>query len=100
MSRIFMGTDTSFAFSGQINVDFDTISQPPIQYVAPAGDSGIWDTADWDLSVWGGNIYPVTRWVPATKIGHYGSYRIRTSSNNADVRYYSTDYVFEGGGVL
>jgi hypothetical protein len=36
----------------------------------------------------------------AAGMGYYGTYRIKTSSSAADVRYYATDYVFEGGGVL
>ena len=100
MARVSMGYDHSFAFSGQINLDFDLVSAPPAPYNSLTTVEGIWDVGLWDACSWGGNITPFTRWQMAAGMGHYGTYRIKTSSSAADVRYYATDYVFEGGGVL
>jgi hypothetical protein len=100
MSRIFMGSDSGFAFAGQINVDFDTVSKPQINYASPTIVAAQWDSGVWDDAIWGGDIAPFTQWVSAARMGHYGTYRIRTASSSADVRYYSTDYVYEGGGIL
>lgn len=100
MARIFMGSDNTFSYSGQINLDFDIVSQPPLNYTAPPATAATWDSGTWDAGSWGGNITPFSRWASAMGIGHYASYRIRTSSNKADIRYYSTDYVFESGGIL
>lgn len=101
MARIFMGADSQFSYAGQINIDFDKISAPQSQQPSPVSSAvGRWDVALWDQSLWGGDIYPFARWMQGGQIGHYGTFRLKTASNSADVRYYSTDYVFEPGGVL
>lgn len=100
MSRIYMGSDSGFAYAGQINVNFDTVSKPQINYASPTTTTALWDSDDWDAAIWGGDIQPFSQWVSAATMGHYGSYRIKTASAFADVRYYSTDYVYEGGGIL
>ena len=95
-----MGSDSAFAYAGQINIDFDTVSQPQINYASPTTTAATWGTSVWDTAIWGGDIVPFAQWVSAGRMGHYGTYRIKTASAGADVRYYSTDYVYEGGGVL
>jgi hypothetical protein len=100
MAKVSMGYDYAFAFSGQINLNFDLDSQPPQPYNLLATNAGIWDSGTWDNVQWGGNIMPFSRWQMASGMGYYGTFRIRTSSKTSDIRYYATDYVFEGGGVL
>lgn len=100
MAKVSMGYDYAFAFSGQINLNFDLDSQPPQPYNLLATNAGIWDSGTWDNVQWGGNIQPFSRWQMASGMGYYGTFRIRTSSKTSDIRYYATDYVFEGGGVL
>jgi len=100
MAKVSMGYDYAFAFSGQINLNFDLTSQPPQPYNLLSTTAGIWDAGVWDTSTWGGDIKPFSRWQMAAGMGYYGSFRIRTSSMTSDLRYYATDYVFEGGGVL
>lgn len=101
MARVSMGYDYDFAFSGQINIDFDIGSQPPQPYNALSNaNSGQWDVAVWDVEIWGGAITPFSRWQMASGMGHYGSFRIKTATKNSSVRYYATDYILEGGGVL
>lgn len=100
MARVSMGYDVSFAFSGQMSLDFDLATQPPAPYNMLSTSAGVWDVSDWDASIWGGTMTPFARWQMATGMAHYGSFRIKTSSKTSDVRYYATDYVMEGGGVL
>lgn len=100
MAKVSMGYDYAFAFSGQINLNFDLDSQPPQPYNILETNAGIWDVGKWDVSQWGGNIQPFSRWQMATGMGYYGTFRIKTSSKTSDVRYYATDYVLEAGGVL
>ena len=100
MAKVSMGYDYAFAFSGQINLNFDLDSQPPQPYNLLASNAGLWDSSTWDNAQWGGNILPFSRWQMASGMGYYGTFRIRTSSKTSDIRYYATDYVFEGGGVL
>ena len=100
MSRIFMGSDSGFSYAGQINIDFDVVSQPEITYSSPTTSAATWGVSVWDTAIWSGDIKPFAQWVFSGQLGHYGAYRIKTSSSSADVRYYSTDYVYEGGGIL
>lgn len=100
MARIFMGADNVFSYAGQINIDFDKLSTPEVQQASPVSAFGVWDAAVWDSAMWGGDVYPFARWLQGGQIGHYGSFRLKTSGNNSDIRYYSTDYVYEPGGVL
>lgn len=100
MAKVSMGFDYAFAFSGQINLNFDLDSQPPQPYNLLATNAGIWDESKWDAVQWGGNIMPFSRWQMAAGMGYYGTFRIKTSSKTSDIRYYATDYVFEAGGVL
>jgi hypothetical protein len=100
MAKVSLGYDYAFAFSGQINLNFDLDSQPPQPYNLLATNAGVWDSGTWDNVQWGGTIMPFSRWQMASGMGYYGTFRIRTSSKTSDIRYYATDYVFEGGGVL
>lgn len=100
MARVSMGYDVSFSFSSQLSIDFDLVSQPDQPYNTLASTAGIWDVSSWDNAIYGGTIIPFARWQMASGMGHYGSYRIKTSSKTSDIRYYATDYVLEGGGVL
>lgn len=100
MSRISMGTDVQFAFTGSIKTDFDLTSQDQTPYMNISAVTGIWDGSNWDGSYWGGEVMPFAQWKYSGRMGHYASYRIKTSSKSSDIRYYATDYVFEAGGVL
>ena len=81
-------------------MDFDLLTQPPQPYNILETSAGNWDEGIWDTATWGGSITPFARWQMATGMGHYGTFRIKTSSKTSDIRYYATDYVFEGGGIL
>jgi hypothetical protein len=100
MAKVSMGYDYNFAFSGQINLDFDLVSEPPQPYNILETSAGVWDSGVWDVSQWGGVTTPFSRWQMAAGMGYYGTFRIKTSSKTSDIRYYATDYVFEAGGVL
>lgn len=99
--NIMMGSDNAFAINSQMNLDFDMASytQTPPGVVSTTGSK--WDTAIWDTSTWfSSDIQQYSPWLMASGISYYGSYRIKTSSKVADVRYYSTTYVFEQGGLF
>jgi hypothetical protein len=83
-----------------MNLDFDQSAAPSNPQVTVIPSSGVWDQSKWDQVTWATEIIPFARWQMATGMGHYGAFRVKTSSSAADVRYYATDYVFEAGGVL
>jgi hypothetical protein len=100
MCKIAMGYDATFSFSSQLSLNFDLVSSPPQPYNTLASTAGIWDVGTWDTATWGGPIIPFTKWLSASGMGYYGSYRLKTASKSSDIRYYATDYVMEAGGVL
>lgn len=100
MHRISMGADVSFAYNSQMALDFDLQNSPDTPYGSPSTGSAVWDTATWDNATWGGGIYPFSTWKMLTGMAHYGSIRLKTSSNVSDIRFYSIDIVYEAGGVI
>jgi len=100
MARVSMGYTNSFGITNQMNLDFDQSAAPSNPQVTVLPSSGVWDQSKWDQVTWATEIIPFARWQMATGMGHYGAFRVKTSSSAADVRYYATDYVFEAGGVL
>ena len=100
MTRLSMGADNPFSYNNRISLDFDQVSQPNYPGAYAGSDAGDWDTALWDVDTWGGDITPFTRWQLGQGMGHYATMRLKTSSSQADVRFYSIDYLWEAGGVL
>ena len=101
MASVSMGSNGAFAYSTLLNLDFDFITASNVPNTSVETGSTVWDTGKWDVDVWGSNeINPFFQWNMASGMGYYGSYRIKTSSAITDIRYYSTTYVFEPGGVL
>lgn len=81
-----------------INVDFDT-NTPPATLAFSPSVAGTWDNATWDRSQWGGlDIYK--NWQGAAGSGYSGAPRVICATGGADVRWVSTDIVFERGSVL
>jgi hypothetical protein len=61
--------------------------------------TGIWDVAKWDEKKWGGTIIS-KEWQGVTGIGYAGSISLNTASQGLELRWASTDFVMERGGVL
>ena len=100
MVNVMMGSDNPFAINAKMNLDFDqaTTTASPTA-VSVTGDK--WDQVNWDVGQWADNsIQQYSPWKMAGGISYYGSYRIKTLSDVADIRYYSTTYVFEPGGLF
>ena len=85
---------------GVVNLDFDTedttgtLAFNPISFTV-----GKWDSATWDSSSWGGraiNKY----WQSVTGIGYCAGLQLTTASQGINVKWASTDFVMETGGVI
>lgn len=101
MASVSMGSDGDFGFSSLLNVDFNFVASSGAPNTSINVGSGNWDVDVWDQCLWGSSVISPNRtWNMASGLGYYGSYRIKTSSAFTDIRYYSTTYVFEPGGVL
>ena len=86
--------------TSQFNLDFDTdyvtgsLAFNPITYAV-----GKWDTAKWDQSSWGGKVIN-KNWQSVTGIGYCASLQLTAASQGITVRWASTDFVLETGGVI
>ena len=83
------GIDTDFA-----DADISApISIVPTPY-------GTWDNALWDVGVWGGSLDMLSQWQGVVGTGNCCAIRLSTASQGIDVRWTSTDLVYEVGGIL
>jgi hypothetical protein len=85
-------------FAG-VNVDFNlTDSTASLTFVAP--NYGVWDSAYWDVSKWGGELKVFQNWQGVNGVGYYGAPVVKVAASVLDVRWVSTDLVIEGGAIL
>jgi hypothetical protein len=84
-----------------INTDFDTQNNVGQVTFNPALVSvGIWDTSTWDNAEWGGGNTISKQWQGVTGIGYAAGIILNIATQDIDVRWASTDFVMERGGVL
>ena len=84
-----------------INLDFDTTNVTGAVTFNPSAIAiGTWDTGIWDESYWGGSLQVNKAWQGVTGIGYSAGIYMTVASQNIDVHWASTDYVFEKGAVL
>jgi len=84
-----------------INTDFDAQnSLGSVSFNAVSSTLGVWDSATWDEDVWGGALALTKLWQGVTGIGYSGGIIMKVASQGIDVRWVSSDYVMERGGVL
>jgi hypothetical protein len=84
-----------------INVDFDTQNELGAVTFNPAASQGAkWDEAEWDEALWGGGSSISKVWQGVTGIGYAGSIVLNVASQNIELRWASSDFVMEAGGVL
>ena len=84
-----------------INTDFDAQnSLGAVSFNAVSSTLGVWDSAVWDEDVWGGALALTKLWQGVTGIGYSGGIIMKVASQGIDVRWVSSDYVMERGGVL
>lgn len=84
-----------------ISVDFDTIPLTNQITFNPSGTLiGVWDSSRWDDTSWGGELVTTKFWQGVTGLGFAGSISMNVASAGIQLRWASTDYVMERGGVL
>jgi hypothetical protein len=99
MIRPVLLTDGSPGASANVNFDFDksdttgTLSFTPTTY-------GTWDSAVWDVGIWGGGLNVSKLWQGAYGIGYAIAPRLKVASMGVNVHWVSTDLVVEKGGIL
>ena len=99
MMRPIFRTNGTPAVLGTINLDFNldlsaaSLSFSPTAY-------GVWDTSLWDTGIWSGELTVLQPWQGAFGVGYYGAPQIQCAANGIDIRWVSTDVVFEVGAIL
>lgn len=84
-----------------VNIDFDTQNQLGAVTFNPIQTTGAWDAATWDLDTWYGGGFVVSKiWQGVTGIGYAAGVVMNVASQGIDVRWASTDFVMERGGVI
>ena len=87
------------AVLSSMNVDFNiSASTSPLTF-SPISYAS-WDAATWDVSLWGSEFNVIQNWQGLSGVGKYGSIQMQIASMDVDVRWVSTDVVYEVGAIL
>ncbi len=86
---ITMGIDTDFSTAVPTNVP-SPVSTP---YT-------LWDVSLWDTPYWADDPYPQPQWQGVVGLGTYAQVRMTGNVMNENIRWYSTDIIFEPGGMV
>lgn len=100
MARVIMSS--SYSNPGVImdmNVDFEP-TPPSGTPTFTSSSSAKWDISKWDDSFWGGAESINKGWQTISGIGFAGSLHVTIASGSSEIRWYSTDFVFETGGTI
>lgn len=96
----FINAGTPDYFVG-VNTDFNTVDYlGNVVFNPDFAAVGVWDVAIWDQSIWGGSFTPYSAWSGVQGIGYAAGANVNIISKNEDIRWTSTDYVMEKGGVI
>jgi hypothetical protein len=81
-----------------VNVDFNP--EPPLSLLSYAPTNyGLWGSGSWGAALWGSGL-PLAAWQDCGQVGYAGALRMQITSSGADLKWMSTDFVSERGGVL
>lgn len=99
MARPIFRSNGSPSVYSSMNVDFDlSTSTSPLSFTPIT--TGTWDTGLWDVAMWGGDFTITQNWQGISGVGYYGAPQMQVSSQGIDVRWVSTDIVYEAGSIL
>lgn len=100
LARPIFRASGTISVSVALDVDFEDGTAFGSAVFVPASGS-LWDVAEWDVDVWGSRAATQLQWITvANKPGRCAATRLRVITQNATVFWTSTDFVFEGGGVI
>lgn len=98
MTRPIFRANGTPSILGSMNIDFNTeVNTSPLTFTPIAG--GTWDSALWDSGVWTG-FAVLQNWQGVAGVGYYGAPQLKVSCSSVDLRWVSTDVVYEPGDIL
>jgi hypothetical protein len=83
----------------ELNTDF-RVYPPESVPTSLATSGGIWDTAEWDVDIWGGAADIYDGWIGVRGYGRAASVRMQTASSTLSAGWIATDFVFIPGGMI
>lgn len=99
MSRPIFRSNGTPSVLQTMNVDFNlSASTSPLTF-SPT-PYATWDSGVWDTSSWGADFNVIQNWQGVSGIGYYGSPQMQVASQGIDLRWVSTDVVYEIGAIL
>jgi hypothetical protein len=99
MIRPHLLTNGSPSIYMNVNADFD-LSDTTAELLFTPSSFGLWDSAVWDVDLWGSDLVPTMDWQGATGIGYCFAPQFKNASQGIQVQWVATDMVFSEGGVL
>lgn len=98
-ARPIFATDGTPSVLIGLNVDYDdeaptgTLTFNPTTY-------GVWDSALWDVGVWGGGLNVSRSWAMVNGIGFAAAIRLKITAQDIEVRWQATDLLMRQGAAL
>jgi hypothetical protein len=99
MARAILSTDGAPGTLFGLNVDFDDTTPSGVLSYTPLS-AGVWDTAKWDVGLWGGGLSIQKNWQNVSGLGYCASLVVQTITSGAQLRLMSFDFVYKIGGIL
>lgn len=99
LARPIFGTNGTPAVYIGLNIDYEDV-EPSASLTFSPPSYAVWDSSVWDTGVWGGGLSPSKSWQGLRALGYSAAIRMRIQAQSIEVRWYSTDFVFERGGVV
>jgi hypothetical protein len=99
MIRPVISTDGSPGLSANLNIDFEINTMSAAIATTPV-TGAIWDTSLWDTGIFSSGLTISKYWQGATGVGYAAGTQVIAVINGIQVKWVSTDIVFETGGIL
>lgn len=99
MVKPYIRTNGPVAPSYLLNIDYGDKTPTTTPTTTPINAS-LWGTAIWGTSLWSGGLTLFNKWAKVNGVGYCASLRMRVATNTNEIRWYSTDYLVETGGIL
>ena len=65
-----------------------------------ATTAGQWDSATWDVGMWGGDPVIQKNWQSVMGIGYCAGIHMLAATNAGKIEWSATDFAYKGGGIL
>lgn len=98
--RPVLQTDQQIQIAYGIKTDFGSSADYSVVQLGTSQTS-VWDVSNWDQAMWASEPELLHQWASVpVDVGFALSFSLRVSSKTSVVEWFSTDYIYESGGVL